>query len=189
MSAEIQSVEKSSFAASEQTRVDQTGDRFTEVQRLWSNMIARVMLPLSFCIMTGVILIVGIQKQGTNWPQLLLVLSLASSIELFAIFGVSQRTTVTTNELRVRVRPFWGKAIQLQQITSASAVKYNPLVDTGGWGIRRSRKYGNVYNMAGDRGVHIVYTDANSKERNMLIGSMRSDELVAAIDDAQAALM
>lgn len=167
------------------------GVRFDEVQRLWSNMIARVMLPMSLVIITVVIVVVSIQKPAANLTVMLPVLALATGIEAFVIFGIRQRTQVDATQIRVSVRPLSSRTIALQNITSAQAIKYNPLVDTGGWGIRRSRKYGRVYNMAGDRGVHIVYTDTRDKgkERNMLIGSMRADELVAAIDDAQAGMM
>ena len=59
--------------------------------------------------------------------------------------------------------------------------RYNPLADCGGWGgPRPSRKFGVVYNMAGVRGVLVRYNN-NGRERSMVIGSRRSDELERAL--------
>jgi hypothetical protein len=54
------------------------------------------------------------------------------------------------------------------------------LRDYGGWGIRKGRS-GWAYNVSGDRGVRLTYTDGET----LLIGSQRADELAKAIEVAR----
>lgn len=68
------------------------------------------------------------------------------------------------------------KRIPLERMTVCEAVRYRPIRDYGGWGIRYSR-LGNAYNLRGDRGVRISFAD----RKPLLIGSQRPEELAAAI--------
>lgn len=93
-------------------------------------------------------------------------------------------------ELRVEVRPdglyvrFFPLTRQHRfawsEIESAEPRRYRPMREFGGWGVRFSRG-GKAYNVAGDRGVQLVFTDG----RRLLIGSQRADELAEAIRSAR----
>lgn len=50
------------------------------------------------------------------------------------------------------------KRIPLERMTACEAVRYRPIRDYGGWGIRYSR-HGKAYNLRGDRGVRISFAD------------------------------
>lgn len=85
---------------------------------------------------------------------------------------------VTTEGLFIRFFPFQRKVrqIDLSGVTGIAAVRYRPLRDYGGWGLRwgwRSR----CYNVSGNEGVRIDYDN----NYHLLIGSQRAAELEAAL--------
>jgi hypothetical protein len=64
-------------------------------------------------------------------------------------------------------------------IESVESVRYRPLLEYGGWGIRwRPGKL--AYNVSGSRGVRLGRPD----DRELLVGSQRPDELATAIRNA-----
>jgi len=71
---------------------------------------------------------------------------------------------------------FSFKKIQLDDLKKHYVRTYNPLGEYGGWGIK-SGKNGKVYNVSGDRGVQLEFTD----RKNLLIGSQKSEQLDSAI--------
>jgi hypothetical protein len=86
-------------------------------------------------------------------------------------------TEVHDDALHLHFFPMWKKRIiPFNQIRSAQARCYRPIVEYGGWGIRWGLS-GQAYNVSGDRGVQLEL--ANGKR--LLIGSQRPEELEAAI--------
>jgi hypothetical protein len=91
--------------------------------------------------------------------------------------------TVTREEVVIVFRPFHlrgGKHIAVSAIAEAKARSYQPLREYGGWGIRFGI-HGRAYNVSGDQGVQLVLKDGG----RILIGSLRSEELEAAIAAAR----
>lgn len=68
------------------------------------------------------------------------------------------------------------RRISLDNVVSVKAVTYHPIAQYGGWGIRYTWK-GKAYNVSGNRGVRIDYSNG----RHLLIGSQRPEELASAI--------
>jgi hypothetical protein len=93
-------------------------------------------------------------------------------------------TAVQSDALYVRYFPFHLRPVRIayQQIKSCAAVRYRPLADYGGWGIRFG-KPGKAYNVTGDLGVAIVFTSGEQ----LLIGSRRPEAVVQAVLAAQQA--
>jgi len=87
-------------------------------------------------------------------------------------------TEVRRDGLYVRFFPFHFsfKWISLDRVKKVEAVRYRPLREYGGWGIRRGSG-GRAYNVRGDSGVRLDFGDGS----HLLIGSQRADELAAAI--------
>jgi hypothetical protein len=86
---------------------------------------------------------------------------------------------VRDDGLFVRLFPFHlrqAKRIDLRQLQHCEAVRYRPLRDYGGWGIRQGRA-GKAYSILGDRGVKLSFATG----RPLLIGSQRAVELLHAI--------
>jgi hypothetical protein len=68
------------------------------------------------------------------------------------------------------------REIPLADLNAIEAIRYRPIRDSGGWGIRLGR-HGWYYTASGDRGVLI----ARDGERNIVIGSQSPEEFVEAI--------
>ena len=95
-----------------------------------------------------------------------------------AFFTLSMKmiTRVEADGVRIKSMAFINRLIPFQEIETAQAVKYRPLIDYGGWGVRIGPR-GKAYNMRGHHGVQLVLKNGG----RVLIGSQRSRELVGAI--------
>ena len=100
------------------------------------------------------------------------------------LLGACLVTTVTTEGLFVRFRPFHRKQKCLGPagLVRWQARVYRPVREFGGWGIRFGRN-GKAYNVSGNEGVDLAYTDG----KRILLGSQRMHELEAAIEEMMRA--
>ena len=142
---------------------------------------------LVILLSAGILWYIGIMQIffGTLMGQhpmpdvLLVVLWGLLGVGMPVMFYLTSLTTeVRPDGLYVRFIPFhlsWQK-IDFSEIQECQAVTYHPIADYGGWGIRYGRK-GKAYNVSGNQGVHLEFTDG----RKLLIGSARADELNLAI--------
>lgn len=106
------------------------------------------------------------------------VLMVGFGLGIFGLFQVlNLRTRVTDEGLRVDFTPFVHRLITFDQIRSAEARQYNPVLEYGGWGLRYGRG-GQAYNVKGNQGVQLTFADG----RRLLIGSQKADALAAAIN-------
>jgi hypothetical protein len=105
-----------------------------------------------------------------------LVLGVALPL-LFALLKL-EVDVLAEGRLRVRFFPFFTKTILPKTITKSYARVYHPIWEYGGWGIRWSIRNGWAYNIRGDQGVQLQFTDG----KKLLIGSQRPGELAAAIE-------
>jgi hypothetical protein len=71
--------------------------------------------------------------------------------------------------------------IPYEDIRTAEARTYRPIMEYGGWGIRYSRKNGKAYNVSGNRGVQLELVNG----KRVLFGSQNADELANAINQAK----
>jgi len=88
-------------------------------------------------------------------------------------------TRVDDTGVHLRFAPFHRREqhYPFKRIASATAISYRPIRDYGGWGLRFGPK-GKAYNVSGNRGVLLTFTN----EKTLLIGSLRAEELAQAID-------
>lgn len=109
-----------------------------------------------------------------------LVLLMAGGLPLL-MFCCRLVTEVRADALYVRFIPFHLRPVRIDYatITSCLAVKYSPLLDYGGWGLRYGRS-GKAYNVSGNLGVRLEF----SAGAPLLIGSREPLELAAAIQHA-----
>jgi hypothetical protein len=92
-------------------------------------------------------------------------------------------TEVTATELRVWFGwiPIYRRAIAITNIPRSGVVRYRPILDYGGWGIRIGRDGERVLNARGDRGVRLELADGTK----LLIGSQRPEELAETLERAR----
>jgi hypothetical protein len=64
----------------------------------------------------------------------------------------------------------------LSEISAAEEVKYRPVMEYGGWGIRFRRNI-RAYTIRGNEGVMLTFADG----RKILLGSQKADKLLKAI--------
>jgi hypothetical protein len=89
------------------------------------------------------------------------------------------QTEVRPDGIYVRYFPFHihFKRFAREDLSEYYARLYKPIREYGGWGIRYSLRNGRAYNVSGNKGVQLVFS--NSKK--LLIGSQKPDELADAI--------
>jgi hypothetical protein len=106
------------------------------------------------------------------------ITSAIGALTLLAFLKLSVR--LDDHGLHVRCFPLVKRDISLEEIARWEARTYNPLLEYGGWGIRYGWK-GTAYNMGGNRGLQLEFTDG----KRLLIGSQRSEEFAAALSQAK----
>ena len=93
---------------------------------------------------------------------------------LWLCWAACLRTEVWQDHLSVRFYPFHStpKEIPFASIRRWEVVRYSPLRDYGGWGVRYGAK-GMAYNVSGDRGLQLELAGGDQ----LLIGTQRPDDL------------
>ncbi len=100
---------------------------------------------------------------------------------LFPLFFYKLKliTQVRQDGLYIKFAPvhFSFKKIQLDDLKRHYVRTYDPIGEYGGWGIKYG-KTGKVYNVSGDRGVQLEFTN----KKSLLIGSQKPEQLDSAIE-------
>jgi hypothetical protein len=98
---------------------------------------------------------------------------------VLSIVTVRQVTKVEPGAVTVSYGFLYRTRVPTSDIRLAEAVKYRPLRDYGGWGVRGGAGR-RALNTRGDRGVLLTRADGTT----LLIGSQRPRELLAALAQA-----
>lgn len=105
------------------------------------------------------------------------------SLPPILVVGVLRMTTVVSpTHLQVwfGLVPTYRHVVAIDAIRRVEVVRYRPIRDCGGWGIRWDRHGGRVLNARGDRGVRITLDDGSL----LLVGTQTPEELARVIDAA-----
>ena len=95
----------------------------------------------------------------------------------FRLITVRLVTDVQADELSVGLRGLWKKRrVRCSAIRSALAVRFDPVREYGGYGIRSGPR-GQAYRAQGNRAVQIELNDGTK----LLIGSQRAEDLAQKI--------
>ena len=150
---------------------------FTETQK-FSN-------KLLWCILSAVLLVSAFLPlknyyyfSYTTFKDFIPLLIALSVVLFFAVAKLETR--ISEEGIRYRFFPLQRtfRVIWKRDIKSITVVRYNPLLDYGGWGIRFGRK-GWAYNVRGNIGI----TVETSSGKRILLGSQQSEkELKAFIE-------
>ena len=121
---------------------------------------------------------------ATAWPmEVPLGLAVGLTLPAFLVVGMLRMITeVTPAELRVWFGwlPTYRRAVPIAAIKRLEVVRYRPILDYGGWGVRAGRDGECALHARGNRGVRLHLTDGS----RLLIGSQRPEELAAALTRA-----
>ena len=124
----------------------------------------------------------GDQPTGNNELLLTGILAIVFTGVLFLLLlNIVLVTEIWTDGVRYKFTPFMRnpKHIPLTDIESAQVTKYRPLLEFGGWGIRRrflQRK--TAYNISGNIGLRIIRKNGSQ----VMLGTQKKDELQRAVD-------
>jgi hypothetical protein len=146
---------------------------FQESQALWRNIIVRVLVPTSSFTLVAMMVAMSLNSPAKVQTIMLSAAGAVVAADALALFGLKQRTVVWPDRVRVSLAPFGKAVVRRADILAADPVSFDALSDFGGWGIKRSKKYGRVFVLAGDSGVLLTLADGSM----LLIGSARTAEL------------
>ncbi len=138
--------------------------RISEKQKFKNPYIWTIMILLNCYIIYGLISQVFLDKPFGNNPLpdiiLIAVFIITFSI-LFLLYILFLEITIDNNEINIQFFPFLKKQFSFGDIKKIDIVKYNPLKDYGGWGIRYG-KNGKAYTIGGNSGLRMILL--NNKE-------------------------
>lgn len=125
-------------------------------------------------------IIAGIPFGNNPAPDFVVILIAAVFGILFPAFFAVLRLEISVDDryLRFRFYPVHVnyRETALSEISAAEEVKYRPIMEYGGWGIRFRRNI-RAYTMRGNEGVMLTFADG----RKILLGSQKADKLLKAI--------
>lgn len=126
----------------------------------------------------------GIQVGDSPAPNgVLIVVLIFLSIMLWGYFKLKLEVWIDQNGIHYRFFPLIRKnrLISKAEIERFEIRKYNPIVDYGGWGVRRGfgRKWQKAYNVSGNIGLQLYLTNG----KKVLFGTQRSQAIMYAMDE------
>lgn len=105
--------------------------------------------------------------------------SLSALIILFLVtvlfVVLKMKTTITQKSIQLVYFPFVWKTINIDDIASMEVINYGFV---GGWGIRLWTSYGTVYNVRGNKGLHIKLKNG----KQLVIGTQKPEELENVVE-------
>ena len=138
--------------------------RFEESQGFGAIGVIIVIEAIVMCI-----LVLGIDYQNGEWtaskivvPLILLVNALLLSLRL--------KISIDHSIIKIAYWPFTRKTIYWRDVQKAEVIKYGWV---GGWGMKKHKEYGTIYNTQGDRGLFIELKNG----KKFTIGTSKHEEL------------
>lgn len=116
-------------------------------------------------------------KPGPDW----LIYAMLGLSVLLNVLAFTTRLILQINEQGICIRyfPFSRKNFNWSDIQEYNFVKYNPITDYGGWGVRYNWKQkGIAYTVAGHYGISLSLKNG----KKVLIGTRNPEELKAFIE-------
>ncbi len=77
--------------------------------------------------------------------------------------------------------PIYRRTIALADVKGCEVVRFRPILDHGGWGVRRLPDGDRILTARGDRGVRVTLSDGS----RLLIGSQRPEDLAAVLSRSE----
>jgi hypothetical protein len=126
----------------------------------------------------------GIQVGDSPAPNGVMILGfIFLCIMLWGYFKLKLEVWIDADGIHYRFFPLIikNKLISKEQIQRFEIRKYNPILDYGGWGVRRGfgRKWQRAYNVSGNIGLQLYLTDG----KKVLFGTQRSQAIFYAMEE------
>jgi len=162
--------------------------RFKETQKftqwwLWLIILAPIILFVIKIISTRIYVFGGYAAAETSNSTMIWIANRVTLGELLPylfylltvlfLVLIKLKVVVTDKEIKIRHLLFFQKVINLSDINEAKKIDY----DFVGYGIRKTKKYGTVYNVKGKKGVALTLTNG----KKYLIGSKKPEQLLKSL--------
>ena len=126
----------------------------------------------------------GIQVGDSPVPNVMLIVGLVFlCVALWSYFSLKLEVWIDQDGIHYRFFPLIRKnrLISKAEIERFEIRKYNPIIDYGGWGVRRGfgRKWQRAYNVSGNIGLQLYLTNG----KKVLFGTQRSQAILYAMDE------
>lgn len=110
---------------------------------------------------------------GNSSKQTIIIPIAILFISLILFWIMKLETIIFADRIEIKFFPFRiHKTYKFQDIEKMEVIKYNPIMDYGGWGIRLG-----AYNVSGNKGLKIYHINKNAFKSSILIGTQKPEEL------------
>lgn len=154
--------------------------------REWWQIVLRLVATIPAMIMCIYALyqqnVVGVQVGNSPAPNAVMILALIGlGIGLWVSFSLKLEVWLDSDGIHYRFFPLISKnkLISKGEIQRFEIRKYNPLLDYGGWGIKKRFKWGRAYNVSGNIGLQLYLKNG----KKVLFGTQRSQAIMYAMDE------
>lgn len=119
-------------------------------------------------------------KPGPTWlsaPMILTAIGL-----LWMSYVMKLEVWIDQAGIHYRFFPMIRKEriITFAEIKKYEIRKYSPIIDYGGWGTKKSLRWGKAYNVSGDNGLQLYLNNG----KKVLFGTQKPQAMIYAIDAA-----
>lgn len=161
---------------------------FKETQqfRQWWNIVVILISTVSLFVFSIYVFIQqslrGIPVGNSPVPNgVLVVMFFFSLIFLWGFFSMKLEVEIDEEGIHYKYFPLISKMkmISKGEIQRYEIRKYKPILDYGGWGIKRKFKWGRAYNVSGNIGLQLYLTNG----KKVLFGTQRSQAIKYAMDE------
>lgn len=113
-----------------------------------------------------------------NEALIALVISFVVAVGVaFLFLSMKLETKIDEFSIKIRFYPFLNRKIDWQEVDKAYVRTYKPIMEYGGWGIRR--RIGSIaYSVSGKEGLQLELTNG----KKVLIGTKKAQELEMVIN-------
>lgn len=121
----------------------------------------------------------GLESQAHS-PRFVAGVALGLGVPFLMIVCVLRMTTEAAADVATvwfGWVPIYRRTIALADVKHCEIVRFRPILDHGGWGVRRLPDGDRILTARGDRGVRITLSDGS----RLLIGSQRPEDLAAVL--------
>ena len=164
---------------------------FSEKQqfRQWWNILLILVATVPAMIFSGYALyqqtVNGIQVGDEPAPNAVLAIFIVVMMALLWTY-LAMKLEVWIDQEGIHYR-FWPlifkeRLISIYEIQRYEIRQYRPIIDYGGWGMKKSFKWGRAYNISGNIGLQL-YLNNNKK---VLFGTQRQQAILHAMDTVMA---
>lgn len=119
------------------------------------------------------VLVIAIDFQKGEWTSSIIVIPIIVLVNSL-LLGIRLKTEINIQHVKISYWPFTRKTIYWRDIQKAEVIKYGWV---GGWGIKKSKQYGTVYNTQGDKGLFLLLNNG----QKITIGTNRPKELETSL--------